>query len=235
MGKYTDLFFDLDNTLWDFQASSVYALKKIFQQYDLSRYFQSFDEFLSIYETINNQLWDQYRKAQIDKDKVAIGRFLQTLNKKGVNNVGLAQNLSDSYLAYMTEKTFEEPGASETVMELHKRGYRLHIITDGFFEVQIIKIRLLGISQYIAQMIVSEEIGVLKPNPKLFEYAVKKANARIDKSVFIGDDFKNDIIGARNVGLAQVFYNRKHLPKESLPFPPDYVIDSLPELLQIFQ
>ncbi len=232
---YQDIFFDLDNTLWDFDSSSLYALKSIYDRFNLARYFGGFQDFYQSYKSLNNKLWDEYRKGKIDKDKLAIVRFLYLLEER-TNEVKaqLAQQLSDAYLAEMTKQAFIEPDSFEVLRELHQKKYRLHIISDGFLEVQIIKLKVAKFSSFISQLIVSEEIGVLKPDKRLFEYALKKADTSKENSIFVGNDYENDILGAYNAGIDQVFYNRDNIDISKLSIKPTYTVNKLTELLDIF-
>ncbi len=233
--KYTDIFFDLDNTLWDFDKSSIKALQQIYKQYKLDRYFDSFEQFYEQYEQLNKQLWDDYRKGKIDKDHLAVVRFLELLvDRTGEVKAHLAEQIANTYLAEMTKEPYLETTSFKVVKELSQRGYRLHIITDGFLEVQLIKLKISKISPFISTLIVSEEIGVLKPDKRLFDYAITKANANRDKSIFVGNDYENDVLGAYNAGLDQVFYNRNNIDISKLPVKPTFTITHLDQLLDIF-
>ncbi len=235
MKKYTDIFFDMDDTIWDFSRASAESLKKVYDNYELNKYFDSFGEFKTIFEEINKDLWDKYRKNEIQRDTVAVVRFIYTIEKKTRNfPMMLAQRMSDSYLAYTVEDYYVEPFAYEIIRQLKNKGYRIHIISDGFFEVQIMKIKMAKIASFISQLISAEEVGVLKPDPKIFEYAIEKANTEKGKSIFIGNDYKNDILGAHNAGIDQVFYNKTGADINSLPVKPTYTVQSLKELEDIF-
>ncbi len=231
MGKYTDVFFDMDDTIWDFSRASLEALKKVYGNYDMNKYFDSFDEFHSIFEEINKELWEKYRKNEVQRDTVAVVRFIYTLERKTRDfPMMMAQRMSDSYLAYTVEDAFLEPYAHETIRYLRDKGYRIHILSDGFFEVQIMKIKMAKIASFVSHLISAEEVGALKPDPRIFEYAVDKANTTKEKSVFVGNDYQNDVLGAYNAGLDQVFYNKKNVNVDELPVKPTYTIHSLREL-----
>ncbi len=235
MKQYKDLFFDLDNTLWDFDASSHRALQLVYDKFDLHRYFDSFEDFYHSYKTLNKKLWDQYRNGEITKETLSVVRFLHLLEQRtGILQTKLAEQMSAAYLAEMTREPSLEPEAFDIVKYLSDKGYRLHVISDGFFEVQILKLQTSKLSPFISQLVTAEEVGVLKPDPRLFDYALKKANARPETSIVIGDDYENDILGAKNAGLDQVFYNKRNLDVASLPYKPTFVISKLRELTDIF-
>ena len=204
--KYKDIFFDLDNTLWDFDKSSTYALKQIFERYKLNRYFDNFEQFYGQYEQLNHRRCDDYRKGKIDKDQLSVVRFLYLLEERtGEVKAKLAEQIANTYLAEMTKEPYLETSSFQVLKELSLRGYNLHIITDGFLEVQLVKLKTGKISSFINTLVVSEEIGVLKPDKRLFDYALTKANAKKETSIFVGNDYENDILGAYNAGLDQVF------------------------------
>ena len=235
MSKYTDIFFDMDDTIWDFSRASSEALRKVYDNYELSKYFEDFQEFKQIFEEINKDLWEKYRRNEVQRETVAVVRFIYTLEKKTRDfPLMQAQRMSDSYLAYTVEDAYLEPFAHDTIRYLRDKGYRIHIISDGFFEVQIMKVKMAKIASYVSHLISAEEVGVLKPDPRIFEYAVNKANTTKEKSIFIGNDYENDVLGARNAGLDQVFYNKKKIDVDSLPVKPTYTVQSLKELWEIF-
>ena len=233
MKKYTDIFFDLDDTIWNFSLASYQALKKVYENYNLQSYFKTLEEFIETFEAINKKLWEQYRKNKIEKETVSVVRFIYTLEQKTQTpQYSLAHRMGDSYLVYTTDDNYLEPYAREIIRYLKEKGYRIHIISDGFFEVQILKIKKAKISSFISHLIYAEEVGVLKPDPRIFEYAIKKANTTKEKSIFIGNDYKNDILGAYSAGIDQIFYNKQQI--KNLYIKPTYTIQSLKELEKIF-
>ncbi len=234
MARYTDLFFDLDNTIWDFTKSSLRALDAVYKEFKLNKYFNSFEDFVTQYKQLNNKLWDQYRKGEISKDTLSVVRFLYLLEGRTENlQLSTVQQMASKYLAVMTEQPDLEPGAFEVIKALYEKGYRINIISDGFFEVQILKLKTAKLSSFIAHLITAEEVGVLKPDKKLFEYALNKANANKETTLVIGDDYQNDILGAKNAGIDQVFYNKFSVPEDSLEIKPTYVIHKLTELTEL--
>ncbi len=224
------LFFDWDGTLWDFETNSARALKKVFEKHNLQKYCKSFENFIGEYEIHNQWLWQLYRQGEIKKQQVSVERFGRTFQTFGINNSEFAEQFSAEYLLNTTLQTQLFPFAKEIVVYLHSK-YHLHIITNGFTEVQYPKIENSGIAKYFSQIITSEEAGVLKPNAGIFEMALKKTNAKIEDSWLIGDDLEADIKGAVDFGMNCIFVNYK---KNVNPFPNILEIKNLEELKKIF-
>lgn len=202
MSIYKHLFFDLDNTVWDFNRNSWYALKETFRQYELDE--AIFDRFFEAYERHNDYLWEEYRNNRIVKQDLARLRFELTFNDLGIKNIdGLTFN--DSYLGWMPLQTRLCDGAREVLEKLSKK-YELHIITNGFMEVQHKKLANSGLDVYFKRMFISEEIKSPKPAPEIFHHALKSSNARKKESLMIGDSWEVDILGAMEVGIDQIHY-----------------------------
>ncbi len=204
--KYKHLFFDLDRTLWDFETNSIQAFKVIFEKRHLSTIFPDFDAFVNTYKHHNEALWELYRLGQIKKDELRNDRFLLTLKDFGCEDKQLAQTIGDDYVMLSPEQTTLFPGTIETLEYLLPK-YKMHIITNGFVEVQYKKLRNAKLDKYFDKVITSEEAKASKPKPGIFHAALSAANAKKSECLMIGDDLKNDIIGARNYGFDQVFFN----------------------------
>ncbi len=228
MKKYKHLFFDFDNTLWDFSANSKESLKELYDKYNFRENFDSFDKFYEIYENKNLKLWEQYRNGDISKETLINQRFAFAAEAKEMR-VNPAQ-LNDDYLSFSTKKTKVIEHAHELLKYL-KNKYLIHIITDGFFEVQIIKLRTSKLSPFIANVITAEEVGYLKPAPELFEFALSHSNAKKDESLVIGDNYETDIIGAHNAGIDQIFLNTQN--RTDLPVKPTFIVKNLKEIMNI--
>lgn len=207
MKKYKHIFFDLDKTLWDFDKNSLETFTEIFNKYKLKeKSIPSLQEFIDKYTVHNIHLWDLYRNGDIEKKVLSVKRFENTLNDFGINDQELAKELASDYIYLSPLKTNLFPHTHET-LEYLRNKYKLHIITNGFEEVQHRKIKAAGLGQYFDQIITSEEAAYKKPDQRIFEYALGKANAKSSESLMIGDDMEIDITGARNSGLDQVFVN----------------------------
>ena len=216
MRKLDHLFFDLDNTLWDFDTNSRLAMMETVSQLHLSSQIDDFDSFFEVYHTINTNLWEAYRKQEIRKPELVKKRFEDTLthfNIQGINPLGM----NELYLKLMPFQTRLLPGVIETLEYLKKKGYQLHIITNGFAEVQHRKIESSGLQPYFNRIFISEEIHAPKPDRKIFEHALTSCNAKKSKSLMIGDSWETDIVGARNFGISQVFVKNNILSNPSTP------------------
>jgi putative hydrolase of the HAD superfamily len=214
MKKYDHLFFDLDNTLWDFSANSYHALHQTMAQLGFLEQIEPFDDFFRHYETINEHLWEEYRQKKIDKTQLTTQRFEQSLTQYNIHTD--FKNVNDAYLELMPLQTRLFPDVPETLAYLKNKGYAMHIITNGFREVQYRKLDTSGLSSFFDRVVISEEIKAPKPEREIFEYALKSANARKTKSIMIGDSFEIDIVGAWEFGIDQIYFNRNE-KKHNIP------------------
>jgi putative hydrolase of the HAD superfamily len=206
MDKYKDLFFDLDHTLWDFETNSRSALQELFEDY-LNPSSMSFNGFHQTYVEVNDRYWEQYRAGRVSKKQLRIGRFRDSLQRFGLENEKLSETLAEQYVRRSPYQTALFPQAIETLEFLKDKGYRLHIITNGFEEVQHIKIEQSGLSRFFSAIITSEMVGKRKPHARIFERALKEAETKVEDSIMIGDNLNADIKGALNFGMDQVFFN----------------------------
>ena len=226
--KYQHVFFDLDRTLWDFDAAAEVAFERIYEKYDLkSRGIPSAHEFHEVYHPLNEQLWVLYRADKITKDELNRTRFLKPLGYYGIHDVELADHLSEDYVYWSPRIVRLVPGTME-LLDYLKPKYHLHLITNGFQEVQHTKLSGSGMEPYFETLTVSEEVGVKKPNPEIFRYALKKAHATAEESLMIGEEMAVDIDGARVVGMDTVLYNPKG---ETVEGERNYEVRNLRELM----
>lgn len=214
--KYTHLFFDLDNTLWDFNGNSYVALYEAMEKMDLLVTVGDYDRYFTIYQEVNERLWALYRENKLTKNVLKGQRFEESLELNGTPMQGIGDRLNDAYLNEMPKQLKLVPGAREVLDYLHQK-YRMAIITNGFREVQVDKLEQSGLAKYFDKMFISEVVGAQKPHPKIFEHAVKSMNAPKRKSLMIGDSWEADILGARQFGMDQVFYcpDNINLPPEA--------------------
>ncbi len=212
------IFFDLDRTLWDFNANSRLELHSIWEDFKLHQSGISLsDEFIKIYEQINSECWTLYRKKEITKETLRVKRFEDTLSYFGIENKLLAEQIATRYTDNSPKRTILVEGALP-LLEYLQAKYTLHIITNGFEEVQRKKLRNCQLSPYFKTFTSSEEAGVTKPHPSIFSTALGKSKAKKENSVYIGDDFIVDIQGASDFGISAIFYNpnKKEHSKEIL-------------------
>lgn len=202
-----DIFFDLDHTLWDFDKNSMLAFKRVFKKFKITI---EFDAFLKIYEPINIEYWKKYREDKVSKENLRRGRLIDSFNYFDL--IYSTEKIDEIADAYIQELPFDNhlfEGAVE-ILDYLILKYKLHIITNGFEEVQHKKLKNSGIDHYFSTVTTSEEVGVKKPNPKVFLTALNKANSFPTQSVMIGDSLEADILGANNIGMQTIFYNYRN-------------------------
>jgi len=202
-----DIFFDLDHTLWDFDKNSMLAFKRVFKKFKI---IIEFDAFLKIYEPINVEYWKKYREDKVSKENLRRGRLIDSFIFFDL--IYTTEKIDEIADAYIQELPFDNhlfEGAVE-ILDYLILKYKLHIITNGFEEVQHKKLKNSGIDHYFSTVTTSEEVGLKKPNPKVFLTALNKANSLPAQSVMIGDSLEADILGANNIGMQTIFYNYRN-------------------------
>jgi putative hydrolase of the HAD superfamily len=204
---YKHLFFDLDRTLWDFNANSRIALGEVHEHLQLvSVGITDKDEFIARFEEINESLWAAYRLGNIHKKVLRSMRFYKTLEHFGCKDEFLASKMGDMYVEISPKKTNLLPNAINTLDYLAGK-YVMHIITNGFEEVQHTKLAHAGLTPYFDLVMTSEMASARKPDPIIFKLAMQKTGANASDSIMIGDDLIADIGGARSLWMDQIFYN----------------------------
>jgi putative hydrolase of the HAD superfamily len=226
---YKHVFIDLDDTLWDFHANAKLSLQEVYENRNLNRYFEDFEHFFIIYAKRNLELWEMYGKGEISKEFLMVERFRHPLALMGVDNDELAIQIGDEFLDILPTKTMLVPYAIELLDYLFPK-YSLTIISNGFVEVQYKKLRSSNIEHYFSHIVLSEAAGALKPDKRIFEYALELNNAIASETVMIGDSYTADIVGARNAGIDQVFLTQQH---DSKQINATYLVKSLDELIRI--
>ena len=223
--KYKDIFFDLDRTLWDFDRNSEDALNDIIIKYDLLQKGGTAENFINLYKEHNHYLWDLYREKKLSKRILRWKRFYLTLKDIDIENEDLSKIIGEDYLKISSTKKILFPYTHD-ILEYLFNKYRLHIITNGFEEVQFTKLKNCDLDKYFIKVITSERVGAHKPKPDIFLYALKEAGAVVERSIMIGDDYKVDIEGARNVGMDQIFFNTGN-PESFSKYYPTFQVSSL--------
>ena len=224
---YKNLFFDLDDTLWAFSENARDAFGEVYEAFHFERYFNSFEHFYSIYRERNLQLWANYGDGKITKEQLNEERFIYPLRQVGVDDPQLATDYSALFFRIIPTKEKLMPHAKE-VLEYLSTRYRLYILSNGFRELQSRKMQSAGIDGYFRRIILSEDLLINKPHAELFYFALSSTQSELRDSLMIGDSWDADIVGARGVGMHQVFYNVSG--RTSFPFTPTYSIDDLKEL-----
>lgn len=212
MKNYTHIFIDLDRTLYDFDKSTRITFLELYEKFNLQKNgVYDFDEFFELYKKNNVALWGQYRDGKIKKRFLNVERFHVTLLHFGVNDRAFAGRFASEYLQKSPLNKALFPGAIEALDYLFNK-YTLHVITNGFDEVQRVKMKANDLDKYFKTITTSEEAGAKKPSEKIFYFALSKAGAKLNESLMIGDDYDVDVLGAKNVGMDQVLFAPAGLP-----------------------
>lgn len=227
---YKNLFFDLDDTLWAFSWNARDTYEEMYWKYGYDRFFDSFEHYYELYNRRNLQLWTEYTNGQVTKQELNRQRYLYPLEAVGAGDAALAKAYEKDALATIPTKSRLMPHAREVLEYLAPR-YNLYILSNGFQELQSHKMHSSGIDKYFKKIILSDDIGVLKPWPEIFHFALSVTQSELRHSLMIGDSWENDITGAAGVGMRQVFYNVSGITR--LPFTPTYEITDLKELINI--
>jgi putative hydrolase of the HAD superfamily len=211
--KYKHIFFDLDHTIWDFDKNAEEALQELYIIHQLKEIgLSSADLFIETYTRNNHRLWADYHVGKISKGELREARFKQTFLDLGVHSDVIPVGFEDAYVQLCPTKTNLFPHAHETLQYLQSK-YTLHLISNGFKESQDIKIDNTGIGKYFQHVIISEVIGVNKPDRAIFEYAINLAGAVKEESLMIGDSLEADVRGALNYGMDAIYFNPFNLKK----------------------
>ena len=230
MKSYKHLFFDLDRTLWDFDTNADLTLSEIYLKFGLQqRGVPSETIFKDTYIKINEDMWSAYRKGEIEKHTLRTHRYLYTLETFGIEDPELAGLIGDHYVTESPRKTNLLPYTVD-VLDYLSGKYAMHIITNGFSEVQAVKLQHSDLNKYFDVIVTSEMAGTKKPNRQIFDFSLEKAEAHAEESLMIGDDLAVDILGAASLGMDQVYFNPNKDRHEELP---TFEIESLMELKRI--
>jgi putative hydrolase of the HAD superfamily len=230
--KYKHLFFDLDHTLWDFEANARATLQELHVALQLGkRGVNDFELFHKNYLAHNEKLWERYRNGYIKQEELRVKRVWLALLDFKIADEELAKELSTRFLDLLPTRTILFPYTKEILQYLRDKQYVLHLITNGFEKTQQNKLMFAGLKPFFNEVITSEGSGSLKPNKEIFQFALEKCNADREESIMIGDSIEVDIIGAMNAGIDQVYVN--HLGVDPT-VKPTYTVKSLKELEKIF-
>ncbi|HYM93677.1 MAG TPA: YjjG family noncanonical pyrimidine nucleotidase [Chitinophagaceae bacterium] len=230
--KYRHLFFDLDHTLWDFEANARVTLAELYDTLDLKKKGVSdFDLFHKNYLAHNEKLWGRYRNGFIKQDELRVKRMSLALLDFKIADEELAKEMSFRFLDLLPTRTILFPYTIEVLHYLNDKNYGLHLITNGFEQTQHSKLKYSGLNIFFKEVITSEGSNSLKPNKEIFDFALQKTNASKKESVMIGDSIEVDIIGAMNAGIDQVFVNHLNITTD---IKPTYTVNSLKEMETIF-
>lgn len=227
---YKSIFIDLDDTLWDTYHNNKECLEELYADYDFGRYYASFEAFFSIYMPHNIELWAKYRSGEIDRQTLILDRFLYVLRPLGIENKQEVLAINNDFLRRTASKTRLIPGAIE-LLDYLRPSYRLFILSNGFREVQSLKLKNAGLAPYFERLILSEDAKIQKPHKGIFDFALHNTSSRRTESLMIGDSWDADIVGAYHAGFGQIWFNPEGLPANG--FTPTYTVRTLDEIRKI--
>ena len=234
MNKYTDIFFDFDDTLYDTHGNSTIALKELYQEAHLDQYYNNENKWVEAYWYANVLLWGKYAKGEISRDTLMVERFRMPLQQGSCKHPSneYCLELSDRFLMLSSAKSGLVEGARQVLNYLRQKGYRLHLCSNGFHEVQYKKLANTQLTDYFQSVILSEDAGANKPSAQFFDYAFKVSKASPEATLMIGDNYTTDIEGAMNVGLDAMLFNRwdsSFAPPKTVT----YIVNKLTDIVSI--
>ena len=230
--KYRHIFFDLDHTLWDFDANAKESLSELYEYFSLqARFVSPFELFYNTYLEHNSILWDRFEKGFITSEELKWKRMWRTLLDFKIGDEKLAKEMSAKFLEILPTKKRVFEYTFEILDYLTEKGYSIHLITNGFEKTQWSKLNNSRLAGYFTHVITSEASNSMKPQKEIFDYAVRKANGHVSECIMIGDNPAADIKGAINAGMDTIFVN--HGKTDPLP-ESTYIIFHLKELESIF-
>lgn len=210
MDNIKHIFWDLDNTLWDYRANSSVTLESLYGEFEIEKKFgTAFSEFHEIYKGVNDQLWEWYRNQEISKDELLSRRFPDAFEKSRIPSQDFSEKFNNQFHLQMTNPGILIEGAEE-ILEYLNEKYQMHVLSNGFEEITNRKINTTSLKKYIQSITTSEGAGVPKPDPKAFWLAMENSGASVQESLYIGDDWIADMIGATNFGMKAIFFNPLH-------------------------
>lgn len=232
MNHYHSLFLDFDDTLYDTYGNSVIALRETFDEFHLEHRFPDPQVFYDAYWAANIDLWAQYARGEITRDYLIVERFRRPLSAAPSPHADehLCLDMNNRFLDHCSSKPGVIDGAHELMDYLRSKGYRMHICSNGFHEVQFKKLAACGLSDYFDSVILSEDAGANKPSKAFFDYALRQSGASPATTIMIGDNLRTDIAGAHAAGLDTILFNRWGERPSDIP---TYTVDSLRDIMHI--
>jgi putative hydrolase of the HAD superfamily len=233
--KYKDLFIDFDDTLYDTHGNAEIALRETFEAFHLERYFPDPQIFYDVYWQTNIDLWTRYSKGEITRDFLIVERFRRPLSS-GINLDVTEQfclEVSDLFLDFCSSKPGVIEDAHELMDYLKRNGYKIHMTSNGFHEVQYKKLAACGLRDYFDTIILSEDAGANKPSPLFFDYALKQTGAQRESTLMIGDNLQTDILGALSAGIDAMLFNRWNVDIKNCPQVPSFIVNNLKEIMKV--
>ena len=230
--KYKHLFFDLDHTLWDFDANAKETLTEVYASFNLEQKgVVPFEDFYKLYKIHNEILWDRYHKGFITGEELKWKRMWRTLLEFKIGDEVLAKEMSEKFLEILPTKKLLFPNTIEVLDYLVNKHYQLHLITNGFENTQWKKLNNSGLNIYFTHVVTSESSNCIKPHKEIFDYALNKAGAQLNQSIMLGDNLDADIQGAINAGMDNIFVNHTGAAITLLPTYTIYKLQDLESIL----
>ena len=213
--QYACIFFDLDHTLWDYETNSKETLAELFSAYSLAeKGVSDFESFLREFKRVNAELWVLYDAGKIGSEVIRAERFKQILSVFHAFEEKLCAELSHEYLYTCPKKGNLMPNAISTLEYLSGK-YRMSIITNGFEEIQNMKLTAGGLHKYFDHIVTSQQAGFKKPSREIFDYTLARNSAACHQAVMVGDNLVTDIGGARQASIDSIFFNHEQIRHES--------------------
>jgi len=229
--KYKHLFFDLDHTLWDFDANAKESLAELYIFFELeSKFISPFEYFYATYLKHNAILWDRFEKGYITSDELKWKRMWRTLIDFRIGDEKLAKEMSAKFLEILPTKKKVFDYTFEILDYLTEKNYSIHLITNGFEKTQWSKLNSSDLAKYFTHVITSEISNSMKPQKEIFDYALKKINGNVAECIMIGDNLHADIQGALNAGMDAIFVNHININHS---FKPTHTVYHLKEIESI--
>lgn len=241
MKHYTDIFFDFDDTLYDTQGNSIMALRKLYDERHWNEIMPPFEVFDKAYIATNVKVWTKYTNGEIDRDTLIVERFREPvtamIEAKGGDTSWITPEacleMSNRYGDIISQEPGIVDGARELLEYLTGKGYRLHLCSNGFHEVQYRKLMSSGLEKFFSTVILSEDAGINKPHKRFFDYAFQNTGTKPETTIMIGDNYRTDIVGAMNVNMDTILFNRWKDDINSFEKQPTFVVDKLIDIKEI--
>ncbi|MDR0420345.1 MAG: YjjG family noncanonical pyrimidine nucleotidase [Prevotellaceae bacterium] len=229
--KYKHILFDLDRTLWDFDTDTRDTVKEIFYNCRLDETITDFDEWFRTYKMHNIRLWEDYALGKITKTTLRNTRFYLAFKDFGIDDKELGIKFGEKFIEKIPDRTTLFPNTHEVLTYLVNKKYQLHVVTNGFNEIQFKKMEAADIKKYFTKIFTAENTGYNKPHSKFFQYVISSLHSSKKEAIIVGDDFVSDISGAKKFGIDQIYLKSANVPEP--PEKPTFLINSLIELKNI--
>ena len=227
--NFDHIFFDLDHTLWDFETNSERCLQQLMIDFQLAeKYNLTHEKFYKKYVKLNHFYWELYSQNKIDKEELRYIRFYKALIQFGIDDMSLSKEIAVAYTRECPKLGALINGAKEVVELLVANGKEINLITNGFKEIQHIKLASCGLDKYVTRMITSEQVGHQKPHKKTFQYAMDQVGCNEATScLMIGDNWRADVQGARDFGMSAIWISKEDMK--------DSTVMQMPDLMPLYK